>query len=75
MFYFEKDLKDAQEKFKANMPAAEEEYVSIMSLGQEVLQLGAGVENPYTNITTEVFETTLCVVVCYLVSSYISCSV
>lgn len=51
------DLKDAQEKFKANMPAAEEEYVSIMSLGQEVLQLGAGVENPYTNITTEDLQT------------------
>ena len=48
------DLKDAQETFKQNMPAAEEEFNSIMNLGKEVAELGKGVENPYTLITMDV---------------------
>ncbi len=47
-------MKDAQEKFKANMPAAQEEYESIMSLGETIMEKGGGVENPYTNITVQV---------------------
>lgn len=36
------------------MPAAEEEFNSIMSLGREFVELGKGAENPYTLITLEV---------------------
>lgn len=36
------------------MPAAQEEFNSIMSLGQEVERLGGGIENPYTIITMDV---------------------
>ena len=36
------------------MPAAQEEFNSIMSLGQEVARLGGGIENPYTIITMDV---------------------
>eukprot|EP00795_Rhopilema_esculentum_P003339 gene3339-1688_t len=51
------DLKDAQEKFKDNMPAAQEEFNSIMALGQQVQDLGKGIENPYTIITLEDLST------------------
>ena len=36
------------------MPAAQEEFNSIMALGQQVQDLGKGIENPYTIITLEV---------------------
>ena len=48
------DLKDAQETFKQNMPAAEEEFRSILALGKEVSDLAKGAENPYTLVTTSV---------------------
>lgn len=48
------DLKEAQETFKQNMPAAQEEFESIMNLGREVAELGKGAENPYTIITLDV---------------------
>lgn len=42
------DLKDAQEKFKANMPAAQEEYESILSI-QKYIDSMSDQKNPYTN--------------------------
>lgn len=46
------DLKDAQEKFKANMPAAQEEFESILAL-QVAIDEMSGVGNPYTNTKAE----------------------
>jgi len=43
------DLKDAQEKFKANMPAAQEEYQSILELQRYIDSMSNNVKNPYTN--------------------------
>merc|ERR1712226_95082 len=42
------DLKDAQEKFKANMPAAQEEYESILGI-QSYIDSMCTAPNPYTN--------------------------
>ena len=42
------DLKDAQETFKANMPAAQEEFESILSL-QKAIDEMSSLANPYTN--------------------------
>ena len=36
------------------MPAAEEEFRSILALGNEAAELAKGAENPYTLITTNV---------------------
>ena len=47
------DLKDAQEQFKANMPAAQEEYESIMGLISSIGQMSSQ-PNPYTNSKAEV---------------------
>jgi len=46
------ELKNAQENFKQTMPAAEEEFRSILALGNEAAELAKGAENPYTLITT-----------------------
>ena len=48
------ELKNAQENFKQTMPAAEEEFRSILALGNEAAELAKGAENPYTLITTTV---------------------
>lgn len=42
------DLKDAQEQFKANMPAAQEEFESIIGL-QKAIDDMSDLKNPYTN--------------------------
>lgn len=42
------DLKDAQEQFKANMPAAQAEFEAIMAL-QENINNMSDQQNPYTN--------------------------
>jgi len=47
------DLKDAQEKFKANMPAAQEEYESILGLQKYIDGMSDGCGNPYTNTKAE----------------------
>lgn len=48
------DLKDAQEKFKQNMPAAEDEFNNIMQLTRAIDELSQGAnENPYTNTKAE----------------------
>ena len=47
------DLKDAQEKFKANMPAAQEEFESIMALVDAINSM-SNQKNPYTNTKSEV---------------------
>ncbi|XP_004208576.1 alpha-actinin [Hydra vulgaris] len=49
------DLKDAQEKFKANMPAAKEEFELIMSLVREINSM-SNQKNPYTNTRSEDLE-------------------
>jgi len=46
------DLKDAQEQFKANMPAAQEEFESIMGL-QQAIEAMSNQTNPYTNTKAE----------------------
>ncbi|XP_057315716.1 alpha-actinin-like [Hydractinia symbiolongicarpus] len=46
------DLKDAQEKFKENMPAAKEEYDSINALQAAINEMSSQ-ENPYTNTKIE----------------------
>lgn len=46
------DLKDAQEKFKANMPAAQDEFESIMNL-QKAIEAMSTEKNPYTNTKAE----------------------
>lgn len=48
------DLKDAQEKFKENMPAAKEEYDSINALQAAINEMSSQ-ENPYTNTKIEVW--------------------
>ena len=47
------DLKDAQEKFKANMPAAQEEYESILQI-QNYIDSMSSLVNPYTNTKASV---------------------
>ena len=47
------DLKDAQEQFKANMPAAQEEFESIMALQNSIESMN-NQTNPYTNTKSEV---------------------
>ena len=47
------DLKDAQEQFKANMPAAQEEFESIMQLQSEIESM-SNQTNPYTNTKAQV---------------------
>ena len=47
------DLKDAQEQFKANMPAAQEEFESIMKLQNDINTM-SNLTNPYTNTKAEV---------------------
>jgi len=42
------DLKDAQEQFKANMPAAQEEFEAIMNLQRAIDEMSSQ-KNPYTN--------------------------
>ena len=56
------DLKDAQDTFKQNMPAAEDEFRSILALGEEVASLAKGAENPYTLITTNVCINCFCAI-------------
>jgi len=46
------DLKDAQEKFKANMPAAQEEFESILNLNSAITSMSAQA-NPYTHTKVE----------------------
>lgn len=46
------DLKDAQEQFKANMPAAQEEFESIMALQNSIESMN-NQTNPYTNTKSE----------------------
>jgi len=46
------DLLDAHDVFKANMPAAQEEYESIMALHDQLEDLGSK-ENPYTSLTIQ----------------------
>jgi len=46
------DLKDAQEKFKANMPAAQEEFEAILALQQQIDSM-SDYKNPYTNTKAE----------------------
>lgn len=46
------DLKDAQEKFKENMPAAQDEYNTIMTLVAAIDAYNTGA-NPYTNTKAE----------------------
>jgi len=46
------DLKDAQEQFKANTPAAQEEFESIMGL-QQAIEAMSNQTNPYTNTKAE----------------------
>ena len=48
------DLKDAQEKFKANMPAAQEEYESILGIQKYIDSMSGDIVNPYTNTKAEV---------------------
>ncbi|KXJ17767.1 alpha-actinin-1 [Exaiptasia diaphana] len=50
------ELQEAHETFKANMPAAEEEFNSIMDLADQIKQLSSQ-ENPYTSLTSEDIET------------------
>jgi len=47
------DLKDAQEQFKANMPAAQEEFESIIALQNAITGM-SNQTNPYTNTKAEV---------------------
>ena len=47
------DLKDAQNKFKANMPAAQEEFETIVGLQSSIDEMSAQ-KNPYTNTKVEV---------------------
>ena len=47
------DLKDAQEQFKVNMPAAQAEFESIMALDREILAMSSE-SNPYTDKKAEV---------------------
>lgn len=53
------DLKDAQEQFKANMPAAQEEFESIMRLQNDIESM-SNQTNPYTNTKAEVGLITSC---------------
>lgn len=46
------DLLSAQETFKANMPAAQDEFDSIINIAEQIEQLG-GEENPYTVLTKQ----------------------
>lgn len=50
------DLKDAQNKFKANMPAAQEEFETIMGL-QKAIDAMSSLKNPYTNTKAEDLQT------------------
>ena len=47
------DLKDAQNKFKANMPAAQEEFETIVGLQRSIDEMSAQ-KNTYTNTKVEV---------------------
>lgn len=46
------ELLSAHESFKANMPAAQQEFDSIMNIAEQIERLGGQV-NPYTTLTKE----------------------
>ena len=53
LIVFIKELQDAHQQFKANMPAAESEFRSIVDLRNQTKQI-SDQENPYTSVTIEV---------------------
>ncbi|XP_031561014.1 alpha-actinin-1-like [Actinia tenebrosa] len=50
------ELLDAHEAFKANMPAAENEYQAIIEIAEQIKQLSSQ-DNPYTSLTGEDIKT------------------